>query len=117
MCDREDIAQKSKMLKKALLDTQEAGRWPPSVAKRKDLLLRCHVLRALPVEDVHADGVELLFSSPIAQEVIVNKVKQLLMQSCKPSLEEKDVANVALSLCFSHYLRAHAYWGDLSERR
>ncbi len=73
--------------------------------------LRSVILSYLPLEDIHQESVDFFFSNPTVQEVIVEEVYLLLAKESIVNPTEGDISEIALDLCFSGYLQAHAYWG------
>ena len=70
-------------------------------------LLRKDILDIFPLNIPHGDDIEFIFSSPVIQQVLMEKVQKTLLLKGINTPNETDVAAATLELCFSGYVRAH----------
>ncbi len=81
-------------------------------ALKSDLsFLRAKLLEFLPLNEIN-ENVDYIFETPELQRLLLEYVIKTLQVKGLIDPDENEVANTALELFFSQYLRAHLAWSQ-----
>ena len=70
-------------------------------------LLRKRLLQYFPLNDPYCEQADFLFSNPVVQQTLMERVQKALMMKGLLTPNEGEVAGATLEACFSGFARAH----------